>query len=191
MKRTLKILIVEPSEIIAQGLSALFKRENFEICGVERNTDHLDELLADARPDVLIVNPTLAAPDGTLLHTFLSKFSQLNIVALVYQYVAADVLRNYQNVIDIQDDTKNIIDVFRGFESMQESASSADSYELSSRETDVLKLLVKGLLNKEIADQLNISIHTVMSHRKNIIRKTGIKTVAGLTVYAMLNNLME
>ena len=66
-----------------------------------------------------------------------------------------------------------------------------ENYELTTREKDVLTLLVKGLLNKEIADKLNISIHTVITHRKNIVRKTGIKTVAGLTIYAMLNNLME
>ena len=47
------------------------------------------------------------------------------------------------------------------------------------------------MLNKEIADQYNISIHTVISHRKNISRKTGIKTVAGLTVYALLNGLID
>ena len=47
------------------------------------------------------------------------------------------------------------------------------------------------MLNKEIADHLNISIHTVISHRKNITRKTGIKTVSGLTVYALLNDLVD
>ena len=66
-----------------------------------------------------------------------------------------------------------------------------DSYELSTRETDVLVLVAKGMSSKEIADALNISIHTVNSHRKNITHKTGIKSVAGLAVYAMLHNLME
>lgn len=62
---------------------------------------------------------------------------------------------------------------------------------LSSREKEVLLCVAKGMINKEIADVLNISIHTVITHRKNITQKTGIKTVAGLTVYALLNNLME
>ena len=48
-----------------------------------------------------------------------------------------------------------------------------------------------GLTNREIADQYFISIHTVISHRKNITRKTGIKTIAGLTVYALLNNMIS
>ena len=63
--------------------------------------------------------------------------------------------------------------------------------ELSDREKEILVSVAKGMLNKEIADQYNISIHTVISHRKNITRKTGIKTVAGLTVYALLNGLID
>ena len=63
--------------------------------------------------------------------------------------------------------------------------------ELSDREKEILVSVAKGMLNKEIADHYNISIHTVISHRKNITRKTGIKTVAGLTVYALLNNLID
>jgi regulator of cell morphogenesis and NO signaling len=62
---------------------------------------------------------------------------------------------------------------------------------LSSREKEILVCVAKGMINKEIADHLNISVHTVISHRKNITRKTGIKTVAGLTVYAFLNNLLD
>ena len=68
---------------------------------------------------------------------------------------------------------------------------TADDGTLSPREKEILVCVAKGMLNKEIADALNISIHTVITHRKNITRKTGIKTVAGLTVYALLNNLLE
>jgi regulator of cell morphogenesis and NO signaling len=61
---------------------------------------------------------------------------------------------------------------------------------LTSRELDVLQLVACGLLNKQIADTLSISLHTVISHRKNITRKLQIKTVAGLTIYALLNGLI-
>ena len=62
---------------------------------------------------------------------------------------------------------------------------------LSAREKEILVCVAQGMINKEIADHLNISIHTVISHRKNITHKTGIKTVAGLTVYALLNHLLD
>ena len=67
----------------------------------------------------------------------------------------------------------------------------AQREELSQREKEILVSVAQGLLNKEIADKHNISINTVITHRKNITRKIGIKTVAGLTVYAILNNLID
>ena len=62
---------------------------------------------------------------------------------------------------------------------------------LSDREKEILVSVARGLLNKEIADRHNISINTVITHRKNITRKTGIKTVSGLTAYAILNNFID
>jgi len=62
---------------------------------------------------------------------------------------------------------------------------------LSVREIEVLKLITRGLINKEIADKLNISLTTVISHRKNITEKLGIKSVPGLTIYAVMSGYME
>ena len=73
---------------------------------------------------------------------------------------------------------------------VQEEASG-ERQELSEREKEILVSVAQGLLNKEIADKHHISINTVITHRKNITRKTGIKTVPGLTVYAILNNLID
>lgn len=62
---------------------------------------------------------------------------------------------------------------------------------LSLREEEVLKLVCTGRLNKEIADELNISMHTVISHRKNICTKLNIKSVPALTIYAVLNGIID
>jgi len=68
----------------------------------------------------------------------------------------------------------------------------ADSeHDLSPREIEVLVLVTKGFINKEIADKLNISLTTVISHRKNITEKLGIKSVAGLTIYAVMHGYVE
>jgi len=62
---------------------------------------------------------------------------------------------------------------------------------LSVREIEVLTLVVKGLINKEIADKLNISLTTVITHRKNITEKLGIKSVSGLTIYAVMQGFVD
>ncbi len=65
------------------------------------------------------------------------------------------------------------------------SVKENKGHSLSQRELDVLRLIALGLLNKEVADKLNISLNTVLSHRKNITAKLGIKTVSGLIFYCI------
>lgn len=62
--------------------------------------------------------------------------------------------------------------------------------DLSAREKDVLRLIAAGKINKEIADELCISVNTVITHRKNISLKLGIKSASGLSLYAMMNGLI-
>lgn len=78
----------------------------------------------------------------------------------------------------------------QGHESRPATAQT-DASSLSTRETEVLVQIVKGLANKEIADLLCISLTTVITHRKNIMDKLGIRTVSGLTIYALLNGLIQ
>lgn len=62
---------------------------------------------------------------------------------------------------------------------------------LSSREVEVLSLVAQGMINKEIAEKLNISITTVISHRKNIQDKLGVKSVSALTIYAVMHGFVD
>lgn len=72
-----------------------------------------------------------------------------------------------------------------------DNATPTSSGELSAREIEVLRLVALGYLNKEIANELSISINTVLSHRKNITSKLGIRSVSGLSVYAMMNGYIS
>ena len=62
---------------------------------------------------------------------------------------------------------------------------------MTMREIEVLSLVARGFINKEIADKLHISLTTVITHRKNITEKLGIKTVSGLTIYAVMRGYVE
>ena len=74
----------------------------------------------------------------------------------------------------------------------QKANSSDDKQEnLSAREIEVIRFVANGLSNKEIADTMCLSTHTVMSHRKNIARKLDIHSTAGLTIYAIVNGIIE
>jgi regulator of cell morphogenesis and NO signaling len=87
--------------------------------------------------------------------------------------------------LNVQSDvTKNISSMV--FNGAQESGEA-----LSDREKDVIVGVVQGLQNKEIADRLNISVHTVITHRRNIARKLQIHSPAGLTIYAIVNGLVD
>lgn len=66
-----------------------------------------------------------------------------------------------------------------------------DSSELSQREREVLKLMIKGRINKEIADELHISLSTVIFHRNNICEKLNTRSIGRLTIYAVLNNIVS
>lgn len=71
------------------------------------------------------------------------------------------------------------------------AATTAETVTLSQREKEVLALLVKGYINKEIADKLNISLTTVIFHRNNISEKLKTRSLGRLTIYAVLNNIVS
>ena len=142
----------------------------------------------------MLINPTVqgCATRRELADMRLARPS-MPVLAIVYQYVERDLLEAYDAVIDIRCHRGDVVRIIRDQLKKEKAADNVkerqDDYELSERETDVLILVAQGLSSKEIADRLHISIHTVNSHRKNITRKTNIKSVAGLAMYAMLHNL--
>ena len=101
---------------------------------------------------------------------------------------AAEPSNNYVTIGSSQEVIIEEIERLLASESLSATTTEKNKG-LSTREIDVLQLMVKGITNKEIADRLNISLNTVLTHRKNITAKLGIKTVSGLTFYALMNGL--
>lgn len=93
--------------------------------------------------------------------------------------------------LNIYQDEKSLIKNILQLHQYGHQHGHPGDHELSAREIEVLVLITKGLINKEIADKLNISQTTVISHRKNITEKLGIKSVSGLTIYAVMHGYVE
>ena len=194
MKSDKKIIIVEPSPIVSAGIVSYFDDINqVSIVSQLDRIDRMEEKLAAYNPDILIINPLLIAYDTNEHFLKICRdFSNVTPVALVTSYVDAGILKQFKDVIEINDSKQKVVTkIFNLLSDNKLTQDKPESIELSNRETDVLVALVKGLTNKEISDKLYISVHTVITHRKNIVRKTGIKSVSGLTVYALLNNLVD
>lgn len=191
MRLKINVLIAEPSDIIREGLMSLLGDEDFSFLAPMRDlSTDLPQRLPHIQPDILVMNPNLLqSPAKMNLASIMQARPQMAVVALVYQYVEPNLLQSFKTVIDIREQGSKIPQILR--ECCQDGDDQADeNYDLSERESEVLVLVAQGSSSKEIADKLNISIHTVNTHRKNITRKTGIKSVAGLAVYAMLHNLV-
>lgn len=189
-----KIAIAEPSSMLRIGLEQLLRElPDAEVVFSTDNLNALYSRINALHPDILIVNPLLF--DYTKRATIRAEFDQLpnlRIIGLITAYIESQHQRQFAGIIELNDDFQRIKSTLNQVSNtLQTDNEDPDTAPLSDREKDVLICLSKGLKNNEIADQLNISVHTVITHRKNIVRKTGIKSVAALTVYAILNNLIE
>lgn len=186
-----RVAIVEPSEIILKGVCQMFQATDFEIVLCCTDGDSLLERMAVARPDVVVLGTQSSIAAESNIRQSHTELQSVALVLLATTVCDDDSVRQFDSVINIYDSQRVILRKMQGAIEQSQTNPYTESHDLSERERDVLILVAKGLANKEIADRLNISVHTVMSHRKNISHKTGIKSVAGLTVYALLNNLLD
>ncbi len=189
-----KVLLIVPSRIIARGLEGVFHDlGEFTAEGILTDLSHSAEVrLRNVDADIIIVDPVVfdysSRSSG---RSRISEYSDAAVVALRTVPMEDDHWRQYDEVVNLYDSASVIIKKLRDALNSRQEMPKTESRDLSVREKEILVCVAKGMLNKEIADLYNLSIYTVITHRKNITRKTGIKTVAGLTVYALLNNLID
>ncbi|MFT5749382.1 MAG: DNA-binding NarL/FixJ family response regulator [Ancylomarina sp.] len=186
------IVIAEASCLIQQGLDAVLKKlgDNQVIQKMDR-AEGLFESLSSLKPNILILNPDLFESNVESLKEESAKLDPCKLVIIsndddIESKYSADAFLHYN---DGQAKILSCLEVLKD-ELIKKNKNEKSDEPISAREKNILKHIALGLTNKEIADQLFISIHTVVTHRKNITHKLGIKSVSGLTVYAILNNLI-
>lgn len=191
-----EIAIVESNTLTSLGLKGIL--ENMIPMAIIRVFPHFGELMDDT-PDMYA--HYFISSQVYVEHTnfFLPRKRKTIVLASdspQFQLSGIPVLNIYEPEEEL---VKNILKLHQhahhdgypvtGMSPMSITVSKQEI--LSAREIEVLVLITKGLINKEIADKLNISLTTVITHRKNITEKLGIKSVSGLTIYAVMNGYIE
>ena len=186
-----RIFLISPSWIIRTGLSNIIgKEQDLEVVDSASDLSCLSSgRLESLHPQVIILDPSASSAAG--IHSLRSYYESLNEYIVIGALNAAypqEIIEQFDSYFTINDSPSQIVSKIRSALTLSEQESPIV---LSAREIEILTEVAKGLTNKEIADRLSISVFTVTTHRKNITQKLGIHSIAGLTVYAVMNHLID
>ena len=210
----IKILIADSSYLIRKGLASLInKRKDFSLVAEVEKAEELNEQLMLHQPKVLIIDYSscnFCLDDISVIHHY---FPEVKILAITYpqsKAVIAKVIESgvtshllkdcgedeiiesiYYTAKDQKFMCSKIVDVLLENKNIRSSKESCEGVKLSDREIQIIQLIAEGLANKQIADKLFISPHTVMTHRKHVMSKLGINNTASLVMYAIRENLIH
>lgn len=219
MSKTIKIFIVDDHQLVREGLVSIIKdyRNMFELIGTAGNGVEAINAIQEmaSKPEVVLMDISMPHMNGMECSRKLKKlFPDLKVIVLTMHNQRVHIKKMLKEKVQgyvLKDCDKNelkeaIIEVAKGgmyfsravtnevmmqFSQLKKEMANQNSSLLSPREKEVLALILKDKSNKEIGDELHISIRTVETHKQNLIGKTGANSVAGLVVFAIQNNLLE
>lgn len=189
------VAILHGSELVAAGLRAILETSPDPVLNIiTLRSDNLHSYLPVRKPLVLFIDPYLA--DSATITTIRRLCRDTMIAAVSHGPLPADLADRLDASVTIYDTPDTLLQLVRQAHERREAPTrstdtSGSSPELTPRERQVLIGVVKGLSNKEIASEINISANTVMTHRRNIASKLGIHSTAGLTIYAIVTKLVR
>jgi DNA-binding NarL/FixJ family response regulator len=190
----INVIIADLSQLSRLGLITLLNRMKYPFHIREIATpDKFASLSAKDQVGILVVSSAfLRKCPPSLVQNLQQRLGSMVSILISDSEPGAEKNFRFSEIIDPSDHDKNIIRKFeKRLSQMYTHKEEPDPPEgISDREKEVLRLVAVGLTNKEIGDKLFISAHTVITHRKNISAKLGIKTIAGLTMYALINHLI-
>ncbi|TCU11150.1 response regulator transcription factor [Rhizobium sullae] len=206
-RKSIKVLLIDNHPLVLDGLGAVLETyEHIEIVGTAGLARTGLEIAQRERPAVVLMDinmPQLSGIDA--IELFKEQLPETRILMLSMhdsrEYISTSVLHGASGYILKDVSTDEIIAAIEAvadgktyFSSgvsdvLLERKEAPDALPLTTREHDVLLLLAAGKSNRDIAQTLGISAATVETHRKNIKKKLGIATTAGLTRYAIENGL--
>lgn len=191
-QESILVAVAETSVIVRSGLVAVLKRlPDMHIQTVEvTSKEGIQHCMEAHVPNILIVNPQFEGWFDVDAFKEHYPHAETKIVSLLCTFVDANQLKGYDESINLFDDAESLEKKISELMNLTEE-EDADQNALSQREKEIIGCVVCGMTNKEIAEKLFISVHTVITHRRNITRKLQIHSAAGLTIYAIVNKLVE
>lgn len=219
MKKPIRIFIVDDHQLVREGLISIVKsyQTSFEFVGAAGNgVEAVNVIRAmETKPEVVLMDINMPHMNGMECTRALKKlFPELKIIALTMHNQSLHIKQMLKEGVhgyvlkdcDKEELKEAILEVAGGntyfsrgvankvmmeFSQLKREIKNLDISSVSPREKEVLNLILKDKSNKEIADLLHISVRTVETHKQNLISKTGAKSIAGLVVFALKNNLVE
>lgn len=191
-RNSINFIIIEKSYLIRRSLSdfLLEKYKNIQLFDEIEDFDSLLSLIEKSSLSCIFIDINTIEKYKRYLHTIPENSI---IIPIFESKTEHEKYSNFKSYISIFDEKKQILETIQRAINYISTKIPAQHQlnELSKREKIVLQLIAKGFSSKVIADKLGISIQTVSTHRKNISGKLNIKTLSGLTVYAIINNLIK
>jgi DNA-binding NarL/FixJ family response regulator len=214
MNTKIRLLIVDDHKMFLEGLISLLKDvENIEITGTALNGKQALEILKTHNVDVVVTDVSMPEMDGIELSEeirknfpavstlVLSSHSDPAIISkLINSQVNGYLLKNAEKeelkraIYSISEGNNYFSETIRQIHiNHQFSRPQATNIveQLSKREYQVLKLIADEFTTNEIADELNLSQHTIETHRRNMLSKLGVRNTAGLIKFTMQNKLLD
>lgn len=212
--KQIKILLADNSFLIRQGFKSVIKEaENLTLVGEAEKAEDLSEKLLLTQPDVLIIDYASAYFCADDISVIKENFPAVNILAVTSPHPRAVISKAIENgvtshllkscskeeIIEAINFTMKgqkflcgkIVDVLVQNKRVISDVVSCEGIKLSDREIEIIQLIADGLGNKQIADKLFLSTHTITTHRKNIMNKIGANNTAGLVMFAIRQNLIN
>ncbi len=185
------IIILIPNSLMGYGLRSILERQ-FPFAAF-KVMEEFEQVAGYAPEDIFHI---FAAANIIVEHSDFFEQRHNKTIALTFGSPNAQLLKEYPQInvsASAEQIEQSITELHKSAHGrpMMMRGEEKSAEVLSPREIEVLKLIVDGRMNKEIADILNISTTTVITHRKNIIEKVGVKSVAGLTIYAVMKRFIE
>jgi len=178
------IILFNRSETILKGLYSIVVELGIEPILIKSVEDFFDypHLLGYL---IIVIPEDLLEENQAFIENHYDKADTIKFLIFSNNYSSTDNININDSVEIIHQKLQ------QGISSFTDEEIQNHTPELTPREIDVLKLVALGYTNKEIANDLFISTHTAISHRKNISEKLGIKTISGLTMYAVIKQIIE